>query len=103
MKPNRRTLAAIFLFTSVVFLWAMLYVIYNSFRWTVRIGDGEYGLCHVKSWLYFACGNWEDRVDIHPYVVAATITLAISLPSIAFLLFIRKLMELTPPQKQGTA
>ncbi len=94
MKPNRRTLAAVFLLFSVLFQWSMLYVTYNSFRWTVHIGDGEYGLCHVKSWLYLALGNFENRVDIHPYTAAAIITLSICLPSLALIFLIRKLVAL---------
>jgi len=102
MKPNRQTLAAAFLLMSVVYLWSMLYVTYNSFRWTIRIGDGEYGLCRMKSWLYIACGSFENRLDIHPYVAAAIITLTISLLSLALVFSIRKLMELDSPEKRGT-
>jgi hypothetical protein len=95
MTSTRQILVGTFLFTSIVFLWASLYIPAHNFHWTIPLGDGVYGLCRVKSWLYIAVG--EDSpfqgIQIPLHIASALIAAALGLLLLAFL-FVWRYFEL---------
>ena len=81
MKLNRHVLVAAFLFTAAVFVWASFYIPASQFRWTLKIGGGEYGLCHMKSSIMFALGDRYSEA-IPSSLAAATVAVALGLPAL---------------------
>ena len=85
MKSKRHIFVAAFLLTAAVFVWGCFYIPQAQFHWTVEIGGGAYGLCHIKAMIYFAFGG--GRIYVPSPVAAATLALAVG-ASALFLLFL---------------
>ena len=66
-----------------MFLWACFYIPEAEFRWTIEIGDREYGLCHIKAMIYFAFGG--GRIYVPLAFAAATVALAVGLPALVLM------------------
>jgi len=80
MRAKRHILIAAFLIVTTVFVWGCFYIPETQFRWTFKIGDGEFGLCHIKALIYLALGDsviHESRICVSSAVAAAIIALAV--------------------------
>ena len=106
MKTKRHVLLAAFLLTTAVFVWGCFYIPEAQFRWTVRIGDGEFGLCHIKAMIYFALGDsvaHESRIYVSSAVAAAIVAFAVGLPALALISVITRLWSRTGKHETRTA
>ncbi|NLH73582.1 MAG: hypothetical protein GX456_11060 [Verrucomicrobia bacterium] len=90
MKTNRHILVAAFLFTAAVFVWASFYIPASQFQWTVKIGSGEYGLCHMKSFIMFALGDRYSEA-IPSSLAAATVAVALGVPALLLISLVTRL------------
>ena len=83
MKLKRNVLLEAFLVTTAVFVWACFYIPDAQFHWSTRIGEHEYGMCHIKSMIYFAVGG--SRLYVSSSVAAAVVALAAGLPALVLI------------------
>jgi len=86
-RPKSAAIA--FLISATVFLWGCLYIPKAQFRWTVLLGEGEYGLCKVKGTTFFIFGT--STLFVPSPVAAATVALAVGLSVFALMLAANKL------------
>lgn len=83
MKSKRHSLVAGFLLATAVFVSACFYIPEMQFHWTVQIGNGEYGLCHVKGMVYFVLGS--SMIFVRSAVAAAAVAIIVALPTLVLM------------------
>jgi hypothetical protein len=93
MKPKRHVLLAAFLVATAVFVWGCFYIPDAQFHRSVQIGEHEYGLCHIKSMIYFAVGG--SRLYVSSAVAAAAVALAVGLPAFVLISLATRLWSRT--------
>jgi len=103
MNSTRQTLALALAFTAIVFCWASFYIPTHDFRWVLPLVDGDYGLCHLKSWIYLAIGSRTpaEGIQISPHVASVIVTLIIGIFSLPMLLIWQYLEKKTKETGQS--
>jgi hypothetical protein len=91
MKSKRFIFVGALLFAAAVFIWASFYIPANQLYWTIHIGDGNFGLCHGKSGIFFALGD--ANVHVPSFVAATAVAFALGLPALILMVLAKSILS----------